>query len=408
MVESGRTQFRAVASPLRAIRRLLPATQLVVVRRRRRLVLLALLIPALTTCDTSPQESGGGITHPDPAHFLFDAEDVVEVAKSFRSSQALLVGAPSVTVGELDGPSEYVLGSIDAMARTDSTIVLLDSRSHLVRLFDHQGRFLTSAGGSGQGPGEFVRPNAMAMDSLGSIYVTDVRSMRMDVFRYAEDSLKYSTSVPLVDVMPYDVCALSGSIVVHGSELGDPEGSRQLHVFEQDLSDRRSFGRVYDSGNSAIQNALNVGKILCVPPSTIVYAPTNLPFVLAYSIVGETLWVSRLSDFVPFPYIEYPGRIVNPIPEGGANATVSLARACKGWLIVQVAKVSEESMQAGRYSGLDTYALKVATGEGLYLGDNMPFVMDSDESVAFVKEDQPFPRIAIRPVESTLECGVSG
>lgn len=380
------------------------ATHLVA-RRRTRLVLMALLILALPTCDSPPQASAGGIAHPAPAHFLFDADNVVEVGKSSRSSRSLSLGAPSFHVGELDGPSEYVLGSIDAVARTDSTIVLLDSRSHLVRLFDHQGRFVTSAGGPGQGPGEFVRPNAMTIDSLGSIFVTDVRAMRLNVFRYVEDSVKFATSAPLTDVMPYDVCALSGSIVVHGVELRDPQGSRQVHVFDPDLSYRRSFGRVYDSGNSTIQNALTTGQMLCVPPSTVVYAPANLPFVFAYSITGETLWISRLSDFVPFPYVEYPDRIVNPIPDGGAHASVSLARACEGWLVVQVAQITTESARAGQYSGLDTYALEVATGEGLYLGDDLPFVVDSNESVALAKEDQPFPRIEVRPVEWTLECG---
>jgi hypothetical protein len=326
------------------------------------------------------------------------------VAKSDRSPHTIsLDSTSSFHIGELDDPPEYVLGSIDRVVRTDSMIAILDSRSLVVRFYDPEGRFLASAGGPGSGPGEFARPNGLGIDSSGNIYVTDIRLTRLSVFRLGRDSVTLKASMPLNDIAPYDICALDRFVVIHGVGLRNGTNRPLLHVFDRDLADRRSFGQIYETDNSTIENALSSGTVVCVPPETIVFAPSSLPLILAFSVDGDLLWVSELADFRPFPYVEYPGRIVNPVPDEGAHVIASLAKISGGWLLVQTGRVTQQSIQGGSpYADLDSYVLNISNGQGTYLGDHLPLVVDVAEYTALVKQDAPFPRLFIRPVEALL------
>lgn len=71
--------------------------------------------------------------------------------------------------------SDLNLGNIrDISIDNDFNIYLLDRYDNLVKKFDPQGRFIrTYLSGKGRGPGETQLPNALHVDRLGNIYVTD-------------------------------------------------------------------------------------------------------------------------------------------------------------------------------------------------------------------------------------------
>lgn len=91
----------------------------------------------LTAC-TGADEGGSGAGSPAPSTFVVAAE-------------------PEVSIGVQKGEAAYELSGVsDATRLSDGTIIVADCQSAQLRWFDVSGRFLRSAGRSGQGPGEFV------------------------------------------------------------------------------------------------------------------------------------------------------------------------------------------------------------------------------------------------------------
>ena len=65
---------------------------------------------------------------------------------------------PTVDIGVLDGAPEYQLFRVRAaLTLSDGRIVVSNSGTQQLRLYDPQGRYLVTAGGPGEGPGEFAR-----------------------------------------------------------------------------------------------------------------------------------------------------------------------------------------------------------------------------------------------------------
>jgi sugar lactone lactonase YvrE len=60
--------------------------------------------------------------------------------------------------------------------------VWVSSLNDRVQAFTPEGKFLLGIGGTGQGPGQFVRPHGMALDSKGHLYVADAGNQRIQKF----------------------------------------------------------------------------------------------------------------------------------------------------------------------------------------------------------------------------------
>ena len=57
-----------------------------------------------------------------------------------------------------------------------------DGRSHEIRKFSKDGKFITSWGKSGSGEGEFNGPWGITIDQSGSVYVADHQNHRVQKF----------------------------------------------------------------------------------------------------------------------------------------------------------------------------------------------------------------------------------
>jgi uncharacterized protein (TIGR03663 family) len=65
---------------------------------------------------------------------------------------------------------------------TDGRIVVADTRSHRIQVFDATGQHLMSIGERGQGPGQFNEPWGVAVDASGNVYVADTWNHRVQKF----------------------------------------------------------------------------------------------------------------------------------------------------------------------------------------------------------------------------------
>jgi hypothetical protein len=64
--------------------------------------------------------------------------------------------------------------------------VWVSSLNDRVQLFTQEGKYLLGIGGTGNGPGQFLRPHGMALDTKGNLYVADAGNQRIQKFEVPE------------------------------------------------------------------------------------------------------------------------------------------------------------------------------------------------------------------------------
>jgi len=94
-----------------------------------------------------------------------------------------LSSEPTLTIGELDGPEEYLLFRANGARRlSNGNIVIANSGTYELRFYDANGRHVRSIGGEGDGPGEFRRMGEPWPLGSDSIAIWDSRNARLTVF----------------------------------------------------------------------------------------------------------------------------------------------------------------------------------------------------------------------------------
>ena len=88
-----------------------------------------------------------------------------------------------MSIGELDGPEEYLFGRIGSLAvDNDRNVYVFDAQALHVRVFDDAGTYIATLGREGEGPGEFGRAETIAVLPDGRLLVRDPGNMRVQVF----------------------------------------------------------------------------------------------------------------------------------------------------------------------------------------------------------------------------------
>lgn len=105
--------------------------------------------------------------------------DPAQVAAGQHEYDLIKVDSIGIDIGD----SNYVFGMIvDATYLTDGRIALLDIMRRKVLVFSGDGKFLGSAGSSGEGPGEFVSPYSLTFLSDGGLAVSDIQQGKVVFF----------------------------------------------------------------------------------------------------------------------------------------------------------------------------------------------------------------------------------
>jgi hypothetical protein len=94
-----------------------------------------------------------------------------------------LSAAPLLTIGAVEGDEEYLLVRPWSSVRlADGAIVVANNGTQELRWYDTSGRFLKSAGGRGEGPGEFIGLWSIIALGEDSIVAHDERLARIAIF----------------------------------------------------------------------------------------------------------------------------------------------------------------------------------------------------------------------------------
>lgn len=219
--------------------------------------------------------------------------------------------------GTEDGRPETVFGQIgDVAVAADGSILVLDSRLGDVRLLSPAGTFLQTIGRAGNGPGEFARPSAIALDARGRLFVADF-ARRLHTFeRDSRGRYAFVRTVSL-PVAAEDMCFLGAELYIHGFDMLLTE---LIHRVDSSGRILQSFGAIYRSVNPWLNHAVSAGWLACHNETgTIVFAPKGIiPEIRSYRHDGTPLWRVRIGGFRPTIVEELPGggiRFSGP-PEG--------------------------------------------------------------------------------------------
>lgn len=143
----------------------------------RALLLATVASIPLLGCDDSPSarpalvRDSAGVTIVDHGRVELDA-----------LPQWVLGAMPAVRIGTVDGEEAYQFYDVQDVRRVgDGSIAVLDG-SRTLRLFDADGRHLWTAGGDGEGPGEFRFASMVREISDDSLVVWDIALQRLSVF----------------------------------------------------------------------------------------------------------------------------------------------------------------------------------------------------------------------------------
>jgi DNA-binding beta-propeller fold protein YncE len=106
-----------------------------------------------------------------------------QVFKFNPEGQVLLTlgtaGEPGAGPDHFNGPTDVVVAANGDVFVTDGHED--DSNNRVVK-FSADGRFLKAWGGTGSGPGQFLVPHAIALDSRGRVFVADRDNNRIQIF----------------------------------------------------------------------------------------------------------------------------------------------------------------------------------------------------------------------------------
>lgn len=145
-----------------------------------RLRMCVLLLAVLAACG-SESRSDAGAGWRAALDTIGDTVVVRTLSGSVWGDTAMLVA--EVSIGSLEGADEYVIGEPGAIAvGRDGEIYLLDTQVPVMRVYSADGTHLRDIGREGGGPGEYKRPDGMAVLPDGRILVRDPANQRISVF----------------------------------------------------------------------------------------------------------------------------------------------------------------------------------------------------------------------------------
>ena len=202
---------------------------------------------------------------------------------SFTLHEHLIIG------DDEEAPSEYLF-CCPEMVRTDSrgNIYVKDGRSAAVLVFDANGRYVTTVGKRGEGPGELREVYSMHVDGDDRLIVADRMSRRLTIF--TDMGKSFATKSLAEDgrtIAPNPILSLDNSFVLKYVKLfANPEGGpsikddRVLHTHDSDFNRLETLAQlddIYDLDDpflNAFSTSPSAMKVAANGTDTIVLAPT--------------------------------------------------------------------------------------------------------------------------------------
>ena len=120
--------------------------------------------------------------------------------KTLKSPETPLYGtlnlelSPPLIIGSEKDDHYFFTSLREIKVDKEGRIYALDYKTARIQVYDINGKYISTIGGKGQGPGEFFVPYNLFIDEKGNIYVSDTMTRKITVFA---ESWTYKESISL-------------------------------------------------------------------------------------------------------------------------------------------------------------------------------------------------------------------
>ncbi len=206
----------------------------------QRLITVCLLAVSGVGCGA---DTGSPATGPEVVtQVLGDTTVVRTLSGSVWGAEATLV--PEMSIGELDGPEEYLFGSIYSITvDDDGRVFVLDGQARDIRVFDAEGTYVATVARRGEGPGELSNASSVAVLPNGRVIAHEAGDMLVKVVGPApldREQWAYPPGAIVLPVKPLRIDRL-------GRVLVPAAGTTPNGDFVQYLYAMGSDGEILDS-----------------------------------------------------------------------------------------------------------------------------------------------------------------
>jgi hypothetical protein len=298
---------------------------------------------------------------------------IVEASESVMASIPEWEIETEMDLGGIDAAPEHQFHQVNGVRRLpDGRLVVVNSGSYQVRLFDPDGASVATVGREGEGPGEFLFPSGLAAYPPDSLLVLDRRGSRMTVLSSRlelgrTDRLEGGLANPsLAGVLP------DGRIVVSNLELEVPEAPGVADQDVELLILSRSGGTDSLVGRFRAQRValLEIGAL-----GSVVFDPFT-----SFAVSGDRVWIGYGTDY-ELEQIGLNGQVQRIVRWSGPDRAVTEADR-EEWKERQMtlASTDEQRRQLQMYLDGATFAEQRAAYQ---------VVMTSDEGDVWVQDRRP-------------------
>lgn len=293
-----------------------------------------------------------------------------------------------VRIGSLEGASD-ALGAVSGVVLDGDVIHVLDRLSHRLRTYSSDGTLLAEMGRFGEGPGEFRSPARIL--KLGDELLILDQNRRMTSIRWdgSHHEILRTATLPLT---PQGLCAVQGSIVVHGVLAGS---SAAVHLLDETSRIQRSLAPYAAVDHGMLDQSLLQGRIACSEDDDLIYLALDAESAVSAFVgaTGELIWQTRIPNFVPIEVVLVDGTSVrHSVPDNGDRVHVfsSLVALEDRALFAQV----EEQLVSGEQGRRMSYVIN-DSGDLATVEPTMDPVVAASRTHLVTVVDNPFPTVVV-------------
>jgi hypothetical protein len=305
------------------------------------------------------------------------------------------------TLGKLEGSGAEVIGRIVSVdVDADGRVLILDSQTPSLLVYDSTGNLVATHSARGSGPGEMLGPRSARWERAGAIRLLDPRNARMQRYTLNGQGIADAGAVPS-EIVGSGLCRIGDEwftqqLAPDGMLHGLDDGGRRLVTFAPMLD----ISQFVDQGVGPLMAVVfAAGPIACVETPDIVLAlPTSLPTVRAFSPDGQPLWEVELDGYVPLEVEASPTSVRSHAAPGGSHVALGIERWDDEAVLVQLEVRQPESVplpDGADYHAIESRFLSLADGSELGRTMQLPRVGAVWRNRIYVIRTNPFPQVLV-------------
>lgn len=355
------------------------------------LIVNVILLMIFAGCALSEKKSK--IIHPTPENIptgkngnVVNIDTSIQNGTKFEDLYSSLKGMKVLSGNEDDVINTTLFGLItDAEIDSKGRVYILDENQQHIEVFTNRGKHIMTIGGEGKGPGEFEWAQSVVIDKEKRLLVNT--GYRIEIFDISSNGIEHLESKN-IGIRTRSLCILGDTLYVHNSDvlnIDDATGGENIpmiHAYSiEDFTHLFSFGQSYKSENPMTIDRLSSGNIRCNEASnTVSFMYERIPVIHGYDAEkGSIKWKTHIEGLHNTQIIEEKvggrTRLTFGPPEGGYYDTLYMETDSGGkHILVQVDRLNLSTTSFGSNREVLTFILNTETGNGAYLGDDIPMI----------------------------------